>query len=306
MRHILIDTDTASDDAVALVMALKHPDIQVEAITVVAGNVPLDQAVQNALFTRDLCGSTVPVYAGLAKPLVRELGTAQYIHGQDGLGDIGLHLTGRTPTTGNGVDAIAETIRRFPNEIEIVALGPLTNLAVAFAKDPDLVPLVKHCVVMGGVGEGPGNVTSVSEYNIWADPEAAQIVFQSGLPITMVGWDIAWKYAAFYPNEIEAVRAIRTPLAKFCMDIQGDRAEGGVDGYNFTLPDPIAMAVAIDESVATRIESAYVEISLADNNTRGMTLVDYPKVTKKDPNTRVVLEASKERFIAMLHEAVGS
>ena len=182
MRHILIDTDTASDDAVALVMALKYPDIQVEAITVVAGNVPLDQAVQNALYTREICDSEVPVYAGLAKPLVRELLTAQYIHGQDGLGDIGLPLSGRVPADGNAIDIIVDTIRQFPNEIEIIALGPLTNLAVAMAKEPELAPKVKHCYIMGGVGKGPGNVTSVSEYNIWADPEAAQIVFNPAYP----------------------------------------------------------------------------------------------------------------------------
>ena len=305
MRHILIDTDTASDDAVALVMALKYPGIQVEAITVVAGNVPLDQAVQNALYTREICDSEVPVYAGLAKPLVRELLTAQYIHGQDGLGDIGLPLSGRVPADGNAIDIIVDTIRQFPNEIELIALGPLTNLAVAMAKEPELAQKVKHCYIMGGVGKGPGNVTSVSEYNIWADPEAAQIVFQSGLPITMIGWDIAVKYAAFFPKEIESVRSIGTPLANFCMDIQGDRAEGGKGGYHFTLPDPIAMAVALDGSVATHVEEHHIEISLSDNNTRGMTLVDYPKVTKREPNTRVVLEASKEKFLGMLHEAVG-
>ncbi|MEM6630592.1 MAG: nucleoside hydrolase [Bacteroidota bacterium] len=304
MRYILIDTDTASDDAVALVMALNHPNIQVEALTVVAGNVPLDQAVQNALYTVALCGKDTPVYGGLAKPLLRELQTAQFIHGKDGLGDIGLPLSGRVPAGGNAIDVILDSIRRFPRELEIIALGPLTNLAIAFAKEPDLVNQVKHCYIMGGVGKGPGNVTSVSEYNIWADPEAAQIVFQSGVPITMIGWDIAVGYAAFDANEVEAVRSLRTPLAKFCMDIQGDRSELSKGKYIFTLPDPIAMAVALDGSIATYVEEHFVEISLSDNNTRGMTLIDYPMITQKTPNTRVVLEASKEKFLRMLHDAV--
>ena len=304
MRHLLIDTDTASDDAVALVMALNYPNIQVEAITVVAGNVPLDQAVQNALYTVELCGKAIPVFAGLAKPLLRELQTAQFIHGKDGLGDIGLPLSGRAPTAGNAIDMMVENIRKFSGELELVALGPLTNLAVAFAKEPELVEQVKHCYIMGGVGKGPGNVTSVSEYNIWADPEAAQMVFQSGVPITMIGWDIAVGYAAFDENDVEAIRSLRTPLANFCMDIQGDRSEINKGKYKFTLPDPIAMAVALDESVATHIETHFIEISLSDNNTRGMTLVDYPDVTKQEPNTRVVLEASKEKFMRMLQDAV--
>src|SRR6266699_4472625 len=112
MRHMLIDTDTASDDAVALVMALKSPEIQVEAITIVAGNVPVDQAVQNALYTVELCGSTVPVYKGMAAPMLRALETAQNVHGHDGMGDIGLPLAGRTPAEGHAVDIIEQTIRR--------------------------------------------------------------------------------------------------------------------------------------------------------------------------------------------------
>jgi len=305
MRHILIDTDTASDDAVALVMALKSPEVQIEAITVVAGNVPLDQAVQNALYTVALCGGNTPVYAGAANPLIRPLETAQFIHGEDGLGDIGLDLKGRTPATGNAVDVVVETVKAFPGKIEWVALGPLTNLALAVAKNPEIVPLVHRCVIMGGVGKGPGNVTSVSEYNIWADPEAAHIVFAAGLPLTMVGWDIATGFAAFDAATIEAFYAIGTPLAKFCMDIQGDRSENGDGSLNFSLPDPIAMAVALEPGIATQVEHQYVEISLASNNTRGQTLVDYPGASQQPPNTQVVLAADRDGFLDMLRAAVA-
>jgi purine nucleosidase len=224
MRTFLIDTDTASDDAVALVMALKHPDVQVEAITVVGGNVPREQGVQNALYTVELCGASVPVYAGAAQPLLRPLATAQSVHGQDGMGDIGLPLRGRSPAGEDGVSVIVETIRRHAGRITVVTLGPLTNLALALRLDPSLADKVERCVVMGGVGYGYGNVTPVAEYNLWVDPEAAKIVFEAGLPLTMVGWDLSRLYAVFEPQDAEEIRTLGTELAHFCMDgLRADR-----------------------------------------------------------------------------------
>ncbi|MCD6495384.1 nucleoside hydrolase, partial [Candidatus Bipolaricaulota bacterium] len=165
MRHFLIDTDTASDDAVALVMALNYPDVQVEAITIVAGNVPLELGVQNALYTVEQCKKDIPVYAGLARPLLRPLQTAQYIHGQDGMGEIGLPLYGRRPSPGHGVDVIIDTIHRFASEITLVTLGPLTNIAFALHRCPQIASLVDRCVIMGGIGLGHGNIIPAAEYN---------------------------------------------------------------------------------------------------------------------------------------------
>lgn len=159
MRKFLIDTDTASDDAVAMCMALRHPDIDVVGFTVVAGNVPLDQAVQNALYTVELCGATTPVYAGASEPLARDLETAQNVHGQDGMGDIGLDLQGRTPAEGWAPQFIVDTIRAYPGEITLVAIGPLTNVAIALLWAPDIAEKVDRVVIMGGTGEHvPGNV----------------------------------------------------------------------------------------------------------------------------------------------------
>lgn len=307
MRHFLIDTDTASDDAVALVMALKQPNVQVEAITVVSGNVPVDQGVQNALYTVELCGQTVPVYRGLDKPLVRPLETAQFVHGQDGLGDIGLSLGGRAPAPGHGVSVIIDTIHRFAGEITLVTLGPLTNLAAALLQDPSLARQVKECVIMGGTGQGHGNVTPVAEYNIWVDPEAAKIVFESGLPIKMVGWDISWKYATFNPEESRKLYEVGTPLAHFCVDIQAVLNGFAVTTSHlagFDLPDPITMAVALDPAVATLAKPLFVTVETQSDLCRGQTVVDHLGVTKKDPNAEVVLEASRERFLSLLYEAV--
>lgn len=307
MRHFLIDTDTASDDAVALIMALRHKDVNVEAVTVVAGNTPIKQAVQNALFTVELCKKNTPVYEGIGKPLLRPLETAQFVHGKDGLGDVGLDLQGRTPATAHAIDVIIGTINRFPNEIELVTLGPLTNIAAAIIKDPEIVTKVKSCVVMGGVGRGEGNITPVSEYNIWTDPEAAKIVFQSGLPIKMVGWDVTLNHAYFHAEDGENIRKLNTPLAKFTIDIQNTVIEFtkkslGMEAFH--LPDPIAMAVALDATIATKTTPVYVDISLNNDATRGQTIVDYPNVYKKKPNVEVVLECSRKQFLALLHQSL--
>jgi purine nucleosidase len=307
LRHFIIDTDTASDDAVALVMALSYPGVQVEAITVVGGNVPVDRGVQNALYTVELCKKQVPVYRGMGKPIIRPLETAQHVHGHDGMGDIGLPLAGRAPTPGHGVTALIETIDRFAGEITLVTLGPLTNIAVALLQDPSIAAKVENCVVMGGIGQGYGNVTPVAEYNIWADPEAAKIVFGSGMPLTMVGWDVSRTYAVFNSHEAARLRRVGTPLAEFCVDIQRVVNEFALNVTRlegFDLPDPMAMAVALDPTVATTTKRLRVEIETRSALCRGQTIVDHLQVTTHEPNTNVVFEASRERFLSILYESV--
>ena len=306
MRHFLIDTDTASDDAVALVMALRHPDVAVEAITVVGGNVPLAFGVQNALYTVERCERAVPVHAGIARPLLRPLQTAQFCHGEDGMGDIGLPLTGRTPADGHAVDVLIDTIDRFKGKITLVTLGPLTNVAVALVKAPEIAEYVERCVIMGGIGHGYGNIVPAAEYNIWVDPEAAKIVFDAGLPITMVGWDVSHKHATFTGEEAEALRSI-SPLAEFCVDIQKALREFGIsylkqDGFD--LPDPIAMAVALEPDVATETRPMRVDIETLSELTRGATVVDHLRVTDRAPNAKVVLAASRARFLDVLRAAM--
>jgi purine nucleosidase len=287
-------------------MALNDPEIRIEAITVVAGNVPLEQGVQNALYTVELCGKQVPVYEGIAKPLLRPLETAQFVHGQDGMGEIGLPLIGRTPASGHAVDVIIDTIRRLAGEITLVTLGPLTNVAVALTRDPSLASMVNECVVMGGIGLGHGNVVPAAEYNIWVDPDAAKIVFESGLPITMVGWDISQKYATFDDSQAEELKSL-SPLGAFCVDIQQGLRRFGIEKLDlggFDLPDPIAMSVALDPTVATVTKHLHVAIETKSELTRGATVVDHLGITGQEPNTRVVLVASRERFLHVLYDAV--
>jgi purine nucleosidase len=307
-RHFLIDTDTASDDAVALVMAMQYPDVHIEAITVVAGNVPVDQGVQNALCSVELCQESIPVHRGMPAPLTRPLETAQFVHGNDGMGDIGLPLTGRSPASTDATRVLRETMHEFSGVITLVTLGPLTNIAVALRQDPSIAHAVSECVVMGGTGQGHGNITPVAEYNFWADPEAARIVFESGMSIRMVGWDISRTYAVFNPADTAALRAIDTPLARFCVDIQKGVQQFALTTtrlQGFDLPDPIAMAIALDPTVATRTHRCFVAIETVSPLCRGQSVVDHLHLMGREPNAEVVMEASREQFLRMLFDAVS-
>ena len=305
--RLIIDTDTASDDAVALLMALNHPDAEVLALTVVAGNVPLDLAVQNALYTLELAGSTVPVYAGRAEPLARPLKTAQFVHGQDGMGDIGLPLSGRQPAAGDAVDVLVDLIQaNEAGSLTLVTLGPLTNVAEAFSRQPSLAGRLHGIVIMGGTSDAVGNVSAVAEFNIWVDPEAAAIVFASGARITMVGWDISRTYATITPADAAELRRVG-PLGAFAMDIQRvvdtfATTTTGLDGFD--LPDPIAMAVALDPSIATDVRLLDVVVETGGTYTAGQTVIDHLGIDGRAPNVHVVVQASREAFLRLLRETL--
>ncbi len=306
-RTFWIDTDTASDDAVALIMAFMNPDIEVVGLSIVAGNVPLDMGVQNALYTAELCAATAPIYVGAAKPLSRELGTAQFVHGEDGMGDIGLPLSGRTPTSGNAVDKLIEAIHLHADHIELVTLGPLTNIALALQQDPSIARSVKRCVVMGAVADHIGNVTQVAEFNMWVDPEAVDIVLRSGMHLEFVGWDISRTEAVVTPQESAIIRSLGTERASFSVDIQRVlekfcAEETHLNGFD--LPDPIAMAYAIDTSVATEAHHWYLAAETGSALTRGMVVMDTLGVMHKEPNAIVVTRASHEKFMSMLVDAL--
>src|SRR5579885_3225289 len=203
-RVFLIDTDTASDDAVALIMALRARDVRVAAITTVAGNVPVQQSTRNALYTVELCGADVPVYSGADKPLIRTYENATWFHGKDGLGDHGYPAPRRRAENLHATDAIIETVESNPGLV-MVTLAPLTNVALALAKRPDIAKKVGRCVVMGGAPCCEGNVTPAAEYNIWVDPEAARIVFHSGMPIELIGWQLSRYDAVVRDNDIARI-----------------------------------------------------------------------------------------------------
>ncbi|HKO18512.1 MAG TPA: nucleoside hydrolase [Acidobacteriaceae bacterium] len=288
-RTVLIDTDTASDDAVALVMALRSPLVKVAAITVVAGNVPVEQATRNALTTVELCDSEVPVYAGAAKPLARELQIADWFHGADGLGDHGFCPATRNCESIPAVDAIVQTVTQNPG-IEIITLGPLTNLALALTREPGIAANVSRCVVMGGAACTEGNVTPAAEFNIWVDPEAARIVFLSGLPIEMVGWELSRHDAVLSQQDVAEILALKTPLAEFAIRCNSTAAASYLrqtGEHGISLPDPVAMAVLLKPELVLSSSEHFVDIETTSALTRGMTVVDRLNVTTDERNRGV-------------------
>ena len=294
-RPFLIDTDAGSDDAVAIVMALRHADVDVRAITVVAGNVPLAQGVANSLYFTELCEAAAPVHAGAAKPVLREYVSADWFHGADGLGDWGDRYQPRRARAreGHAVDAIIETARSTP-DLVIVTLGPLTNLALALLKAPDIIPLVSRCVVMGGAACTHGNVTPAAEYNIWCDPEAARVVFRSGLPLEMVGWEFSRGEFVLSLDDINTVRDIGTPFADFTIDcnVKGMRGyEIQTGEIGISLPDGVAMAVAIDPAICAVKSRHYVDVECDSELTRGMTVVDRLNLADDERNAPVWRES---------------
>ena len=307
-QKMWIDTDTASDDAVALILALKSAATDVLAISIVAGNVPIDLGVQAALYTIEMCQANVPVHVGAVQPLVRSFSSAQNVHGTDGMGDIGLKLSGRIPKSHQAIREMISTFHQSPGEIDLVTLGPLTNIALALSIEPEFAKWVRRCVIMGGTAELPGNVTAASEFNVWADPEAARIVFDSELPLEMVGWDVSVADAVISDELADELSAL-SDLGKFAMSIQRQvrefcRTETKLNGFD--LPDPIAMSVALDSKIVSSEIRKHVRVNLGDGDTRGQTIVDHLDIINDRDNCRVVLRVDREKFVAMLRGALAN
>lgn len=290
MRRFLIDSDTASDDAVALLMALRWPDVQVDAITIVAGNVPVEMGAHNAGYVVELCGKETPIHIGCERPLVREPEWAFFFHGPDGMGGMNYPAPRRPLEREHAVDALIRMIRARPGEYTLVTLGPLTNLALALERAPDIAQKFAQVYTMGGAACTVGNVTPAAEYNIWVDPEAARRFFHSGLPILMVGWEHCRGPHALSEADMAFVRSLRTPLAQFVLDCNTTAlhvAHEMLGEPGITLPDPVTMAIALDPRVCTQHTRHFVDVETSSALTRGMTVVDQLGVTRKPPNVEV-------------------
>ena len=303
---MIVDTDTASDDAVALAMASRYPDVDVVAITTVAGNCDVEQATRNALYTAELCGSSVPVYPGSAGPLLVEASYATWFHGEDGLGDQGYPPPARSREATDAVSALIGSIRANPG-CTLVTLGPLTNIALAVRQAPDIVANVGRCVVMGGTANAVGNVTPAAEFNLWFDPHAARAVFAAGLPIELGAWELCRGEAGLTARDQAALKGLDTDLGHFFVDcnatsIAATKKQSGSDLLE--LPDPVAMAIALEEDrIVKRSSKHYVEIEAESTLTRGMSVVDSLDVTGNEPNVDVIWEIDAARFKDMIFEA---
>ena len=282
-----IDTDTASDDAVALLMALEWDDVEVLGISIVSGNMSVEQGSINARYTVELCKKDIPVYVGADAPLVKKREHADWFHGPDGMGNMNYPTPKLEETNEDFIEVLNNHINQYPNEITLVTLGPLTNVANFIKKYPESFLKLKNIVIMGGASNTVGNVTPAAEYNIWCDPEAADIVFKSKHhDIAMVGWELCRGEANLTEAEMEFAYSFKTEKADFAIDCNKhalDSSQNWLGDPGLGLPDPVAMAVALNPAVTTKVSRHNVQVVI-DGPARGMTIVDQLHVGESEPH----------------------
>jgi purine nucleosidase len=312
-QRVIIDTDPGTDDAMAIILALNSPELKVEALTVVPGNVDGRQGLENALKIVSLAGRCdVTVAGGVQHPLNQKLITAQFWHGKNGLADVELPPTKCKADPRFGPDLIIELIHEYPHEITLIPVGPLTNIALAVSKDPSIAGLVKNIVIMGGSITG-GNVNGAAEANIYNDPEAAQIVFNAGWMVTMVGSDVGERtlITRKYLEELQSSHGPQNDFIAKIAEFYLNRSEKS--GYSgAAMYDPLAVGTAIDPTLVT-LQEMHVDVETKGEFTRGETVAnrmgsDENNVLHGDhyeiegviplkPNARVCLASDADRFL---------
>ncbi len=298
---IILDCDPGHDDALALLFAVKHCDLL--GVTTVSGNAPLTDTTRNALLTLQIAGADVPVYAGAARPLVAEAQHAPDIHGESGLGGPVLPKLNRKPAGHDAVRFIVDTVRQTP-DVWLVAVGPLTNVALALREAPDIALKLAGISIMGG-STGPGNRTPTAEFNIWADPEAAQVVFGSGVPLVMCGLNVTHQFMIL-EADVARIRALNNPAASFAAELLGFYGQAYADAFfgraEGPLHDPCAV-LALTHPELFRLEPRHVTVELRGEHTRGMTVVDERGNRARDaapPNVQVAYTLDRDAALEML------
>ncbi|MFW8636149.1 nucleoside hydrolase [Cribrihabitans pelagius] len=308
-RKIIIDTDPGQDDAVAILLALASPEeIDLLGITCVAGNVPLARTAVNARLVCEAAGRPdVKVFAGCKAPLERPLVTAEHVHGKTGLDGPDLWEPQMPLAGGHGVDFIIDTLRDEPaGSVTLCPIGPLTNIAAAFNRAPDVIERVQEIVLMGGAYFEVGNITPAAEFNIYVDPEAAETVFKSGVPLTVMPLDVTHKVLATR-DRVAAIRALGTRAATFTADMLGfferfDVAKYGSAGA--PLHDPCTVAYLIRPELFSG-RHINVEIETSSELTLGMTVADWWGVTDRVPNALFIGDADADGFFKLLTERLA-
>ena len=273
LRRVIIDTDPGVDDALALLLAMRSPELKIEAITPVAGNVPLDLTLPNALRMVEIAERTdIPVAAGARAPLMRRLVTATYAHGENGLGGAVFPDPKTKPVTIPASELIRQIVRQYPHEVTLITIGPLTNVATALNSDAELAGLIRALVMMGGSLSG-GNITPAAEFNVYVDPEAARIVFQSGIPLTMVGLDVTRK-TSLTDQHVRVLEAAHNPVSQAAAKIgrnaiNHSRERGFLVGPN--MHDSLAVAGFLDPAIL-KLQDYYVDVETTGELTAGATL----------------------------------
>lgn len=307
-RKIIIDTDPGQDDAVAILLALGSPELELLGLTCVAGNVPLPLTTKNARIICELAGRPdIPVYAGCDRPMNRPLVTAEYVHGKTGLDGIELPEPTMPLQDQHAVDFIIETLRQNASgTVTLVPIGPLTNIATALQRAPDIIPRIQEIVLMGGGYFEGGNVTPAAEFNIYVDPQAADIVFHSGIKLTVMPLDVTHKALTTRPR-VEAFRALSGkvgPAVASWTDFfeRFDMEKYGSEGA--PLHDPCTIAFLIQPDLFTG-RHVNVEVEVNSELTMGMTVADWWGVTDRAPNAYFVGDLDADGFYALLTERLA-
>ena len=308
--RLIHDTDTAQDDAFALLIGLRHPNAVVEAVTINYGNVGFDQMVENALYTIEVAdiGRHVPVFEGCRLPMIAPFDDSSYVHGVDGFGGAGFPKAAQRPEAENAVTALIRMINDNPGELTIIAQAPLTNLACAVVADRSIAGKVKHLYIMGGTNNALGNITAAAEANFWHDPEAAKIVLAAGFPVTLVTWDLVMNQGRFSPEQLQIIDELDTPQSRFFAKVNRASVEyvektHGVRGS--THPDSIAAAIAVEPAIVTRATDYFVDVETSPGLTQGYMLVDAVRRSGREPNARVIEEIDQDLFFATMVRALS-
>lgn len=275
----ILDTDTAQDDCIALIAGLLDPAADLRAVTMVAGNVGFDRQVRNAQMTLNVAGrlGTMPIHLGCRRPMVVPWVSAEEVHG-DGSGGLDMDVTGTSVEEEHAVDALIRLTAAAPGELSIVAIGPLTNIAMAAIKAPSFVGNVKRLVIMGGSNNGRGNITAAAEFNFYVDPHAAQVVFEAGFDITVVPWaPLTLVDAVFSREQLAAIEMIDTPLSRFFLTVCGPTLEFdesvGIPGT--THPDSLSVAVLLHPELVLEQAEYHVAVEANSSLTRGYSAMSW-------------------------------
>ena len=299
-KRIIIDTDPGVDDALAFLLALASPEIQLEALTTTQGNVTLEKATANALSVLELArASHIPVAGGSLLPLVQPLRASAAVHGESGIGNSNLPEPGATPVPAHAVDYLIERVLAEPNEISIFPIGPLTNIAMAIRKEPRFAEAVKELVIMGGAILEYGNMTPQAEFNIYVDPHAAHIVFHSGIRMTLVPLDVTHK-CLLKQEHVDRLMQIDSPISRFIRDAMEVYLEASYAlGYEgSSLHDPLTLATVIAPELLT-LKEYYVDVDISGGVSMGKTFADIPNDLKNPANMKVAMNVRGEEFVEL-------
>lgn len=298
MEKVILDVDTGIDDALAILYALESKQLDILGVTAVNGNVPLENVMENTLKVLKLAGrEDIKVYAGAEEPYLREAHHVFHIHGSDGIGNALDEVCVDTLSENTfAADFIIDSVMNAPDEITLILVGPLTNLALALKKSPSIAGMIKRVVIMGGAVAHPGNSTPTAEFNIYADPEAAKVVFHKGLDITMVGLDVTTK-AMMSLNHIESLKNQKYyNFVKKATEVYRGYYESQYGINACALHDPLTIGYVLDESLVTTKE-VYVDVDITNGPGYGQTIADFAGQLGESPNMKVCLEVDASQFV---------